>query len=208
MKGADKMSKLSTQAEQIAKSFPELKTADIQACDNLIKSKIVGYTNPKMFDMVAKLLVNEIEPKLSTSNHKKVMKKCKNLAEVYLKNDEQFLLQENWFCLLAYFISIVAMICRVLNLNTQTNDWISFGAYFAALVIWLFIVKVKNLMSRKMLHFLNCFNRCAPSMTIISNLVFYAFLLAEFGIALLGVVTVGSLVITMALTVEKYNRTK
>ncbi len=150
------MTKLSTPAEKGAKMFPELNQADIQACDVLVKSTIMGYTNPEIDEVITELLVRELAPKLKADTHDIIRKKCKKLAHIYLENDNQFVLQENWFCMLAYFISIDAMICRIANLNSCVNDWISFLSFFVALIVWQGIVKIKPLMSGNAYHFLNC----------------------------------------------------
>lgn len=199
---------LSKEEKQIKKSFPELETTKIREFHKVIKSDIVSYTNDNLIDMVTNRLVEKIMPCLNTSNHDKVKKKCKKLVATYWEYNKQDLLQENWFCLLAYCISIATMICRILEMNTKNNDLASFIFCFVALLIWIAIVNTKKMMNNKVSHFLECFNRCAPSMTIISNTIFYFILLRELENVLLCVVTAGSLVITMAATILVYNRTK
>jgi hypothetical protein len=84
------------------------------------------------------------------------------------------MLQENWYCLLAYFITIATMILRVKDVKTEKmNDLISLVMYLVALILWIIIVKTKKLMSLRVERFLIAFNHHAPSMIVISSLLFY-----------------------------------
>lgn len=69
------------------------------------------------------------------------------------------MLQENWYCLLAYFITIATMILRVKDVKTEKmNDLISLVMYLVALILWIIIVKTKKLMSLRVERFLIAFN--------------------------------------------------
>jgi FlaA1/EpsC-like NDP-sugar epimerase len=84
------------------------------------------------------------------------------------------MLQENWYCLLVYFITIATMILRVKDVKTEKmNDLISLVMYLVALILWIIIVKTKKLMSLRVERFLIAFNHHAPSMIVISSLLFY-----------------------------------
>ena len=74
---------------------------------------------------------------------------------------------------MAYFVSIATMILRVLEVKTKTNDCISFVLYFVALLLWILIVQIKRLMGLKADRFLVAFNHHAPSVIIVSSLLFY-----------------------------------
>lgn len=84
-----------------------------------------------------------------------------------------WILQENWYCLLAYFIAIATMILRVFETNQETNDRISFAMYWVILVAWLIIVSTKRLIGVQADRFLIAFNHHTSSIIIVSPLVFY-----------------------------------
>lgn len=107
------------------------------------------------------------------NNSDKIKKKSNKLAAYYLENNKLWILQENWYCLLAYIITIITMIGRVLEVETSLNDKVSCGMYFGALVVWLILVKSKRFMGEEAEKFLKAFNNHAPSMIIISSLLFY-----------------------------------
>ena len=115
----------------------------------------------------------EIKKYTKTKNVKKVKNKCNKLASEYLENNRIWNLQENWYCLLAYFITIATMILRCIDVKTKTNDWISLAMYFAVSGLWIIIVKTKRFMGLKAESFLIAFNNNAPSLTIVSSLFFY-----------------------------------
>ena len=92
---------------------------------------------------------------IKNKNFKRIKKKCNKLASEYLENNRIWMLQENWYCLLAYFITIATMILRVKDVKTEKmNDLISLVMYLVALI-------------------LIAFNHHAPSMIVISSLLFY-----------------------------------
>lgn len=69
---------------------------------------------------------------------------------------------------------LVTMILRCIDVKTKTNDLISLVMYFAVLGLWIFIVKTKRFMGLKAERFLIAFNNNAPSLIIVSSLLFYS----------------------------------
>lgn len=121
----------------------------------------------------SKVVSEEITKYYKCSNADKFRKKCNRIAACYKANGRVWLLQENWFCLLAYLIMIATMICRVLELETRCNDITSFYIYIVAAVIWCCIVGREKLMDEKAEKFLDAFNHQAPSLVIIFSIIFY-----------------------------------
>lgn len=83
------------------------------------------------------------------------------------------MLQENWYCLLSYLITVATMVLRLFDITPQVNDWITFIGYFIVLFTWIVIVQTKELMGEKAENFLAAFNNHAPSITILSMIIFY-----------------------------------
>lgn len=198
-----------TQMQLLIKEFPEISKDKAAEIDSKLKDKISSQTNSNLLDKLAEELVQEIQPLIASRNRKKIKKKCKAVLEFYINNEHQYVLQENWFCLLAYLISLVVMIVRVINVSVECNDMLSWGMYFGALLIWLVLVKIKYAMSDNAKLLLDSFNRCAPSMTIIGSLLFYTAICLK-TVPTWGLITIvlASLVITGCLTLHKYKSVK
>ena len=140
----------------------------------MIKTKVLAYESDTVNGDISEELQKEIKKYTKMKNVKKVKNKCNKLASEYLENNRIWNLQENWYCLLAYFITIATMILRCIDVKTKTNDLISLVMYFAVLGLWIFIVKTKRFMGLKAERFLIAFNNNAPSLIIVSSLLFYS----------------------------------
>ena len=67
---------------------------------------------------------------------------------------------------------IITIIQRILDKNQQFNDFISWIVYMVVLVIWGVITKHRSMMGEKAEKFLLAFNHHAPSMIIVSSMLF------------------------------------
>ena len=147
-------------------------TASVETFEDEVSPPVYGIVfHPDLIRGTS--LGKEIKKYTKTKNVKKVKNKCNKLASEYLENNRIWNLQENWYCLLAYFITIATMILRCIDVKTKTNDWISLAMYFAVSGLWIIIVKTKRFMGLKAESFLIAFNNNAPSLTIVSSLFFY-----------------------------------
>ena len=156
------------------KEFPQINTDVAKEIDIKIKTKILAYESDTVNRDISEGIQKEIKKYTKTKNVKKVKNKCNKLASEYLENNRIWNLQENWYCLLAYFITIATMVLRVIDVKTEKiNDLISVIMYLAALILWLIIVKTEKLMNWRVERFLIAFNHHAPSMIFISSLLFY-----------------------------------
>lgn len=158
---------------RLMEEFPEINADVAENIDIKTKAKVLTYQSDNDNRDVSIVLQEEIKKCVKTKNFGKISKKCNKLASEYLENNRVWILQENWYCLLAYFVSIATMILRVLEVKTKTNDCISFVLYFVALLLWILIVQIKRLMGLKADRFLVAFNHHAPSVIIVSSLLFY-----------------------------------
>lgn len=164
-----------------------------------------GRISKDIADYIYNMLIKNY---ISCKNLKKIRKKCNRLSRVYLENDRLWGLQENWFCLLAYILAIVTMVCRILEMNTVMNDRASFLIYFGALVVWYIITNQKRFMGKNAEIILNAFNNQAPSLTIITSLLFYMVIVLELPKIIWIFVVVISVVGSIFLTWLWYRRQK
>ncbi len=159
---------------RLMKEFPQINADVAKEIDIMIKTKVLAYESDTVNGDISEELQKEIKKYTKMKNVKKVKNKCNKLASEYLENNRIWNLQENWYCLLAYFITIATMILRCIDVKTKTNDLISLVMYFAVLGLWIFIVKTKRFMGLKAERFLIAFNNNAPSLIIVSSLLFYS----------------------------------
>ena len=159
---------------RLMKEFPQINADVAKEIDIMIKTKVLAYESDTVNRDISEELQKEIKKYTKMKNIKKVKNKCNKLASEYLENNRIWNLQENWYCLLAYFITIATMILRCIDVKTKTNDLISLVMYFAVLGLWIFIVKTKRFMGLKAERFLIAFNNNAPSLIIVSSLLFYS----------------------------------
>ena len=159
---------------RLMKEFPQINADVAKEIDIMIKTKVLAYESDTVNRDISEELQKEIKKYTKMKNVKKVKNKCNKLASEYLENNRIWNLQENWYCLLAYFITIATMILRCIDVKTKTNDLISLVMYFAVLGLWIFIVKTKRFMGLKAERFLIAFNNNAPSLIIVSSLLFYS----------------------------------
>jgi hypothetical protein len=165
--------KLPKTQKRLLKEFPQMDMEMVEDIDVKIKTKVLIYQSDNINKDVSTVLQEEIKKHIKVKNTDKLKKKCNKLASEYLENNRIWMLQENWFCLLAYFITITTMILRTVEVETEVNDKISLVMYGISLVLWLIMVNTKRLMSLKVEKFLNAFNNHAPSVIFTSSLVFY-----------------------------------
>lgn len=164
---------LSLTQKSFSKEFPDIGIENVKIIDMKIKTKVMAYESTSINNDISKFIQMEVVKYVRSKNQGKINKKCKKLASLYLDNSRQCILQESWFCLLAYFITIVAMIVRVIEVETSINDKIFGGVYFITLFAWVIIVDSKKLMSKKVEKFLRAFNNHAPAIIVLSSLIFY-----------------------------------
>ena len=195
----------------ILKEFPIISITDVEKIDYNIKSRTSLETISLTHTDFSKVVSEEITKYYKCSNLDKLRKKCNKITECYKKNGREWLLQENWFCLLAYVIMIATMICRVLQLGTKDNDIVTFIVYLAATLIWYCIVKCKKLMGKKSEIFLAAFNHQAPMLSIVMPMFFF-FVIVKYDspINLLpgSIIILASIIYCAYRTFRWYNRSK
>ena len=162
-----------TTQKRLMQEFPQIDADVAEEIDIKIKTKVLAYQSNNVNRDISEEIQKEIKKHIKTKNLKLIKSKSNKLANEYLENNKIWILQENWYCLLAYFITIATMILRCIEIKTKTNDWISLIMYFVALILWIFIVKIKGFMSLKAERFFIAFNNQAPCMIIISLILFY-----------------------------------
>ena len=193
----------------ILKEFPIISITDVENIDYNIKSRTSLKTIPLTNKDYSKVVREEITDYCNCANADKFRKKCNRIAACYKANGSVWLLQENWFCLLAYLTMIATMICRVLELETRCNDITSFIIYMVAAAIWCCIVGCEKLMGEKAEKFLDAFNHQAPSLVIIVSIIFYMWMsfapAKSFGGSC---IIVGSIVACLFFTLHWYYRSK
>lgn len=165
--------KLSDQANEVKHEFPTMSDKELQNVDLLIKQKINDYNVTDAFGDISVYIEEQLSKRVESKNSKKIRKKSRKLTKVYLENERVFKLQEGWYCVLAYLLTIANMIQRVININTKMNDIISLGLYLGAMIIWSVIVGTKNLMGEAIEGVIDQFNSASAFMTIISLAIFY-----------------------------------
>lgn len=111
---------------RLMEEFPEINADVAENIDIKTKAKVLTYQSDNVNRDVSIVLQEEIKKYVKTKNFGKISKICNKLANEYLKNNRIWILQESWYCLLAYFVTIATMILRVLEVKTETNDLISF----------------------------------------------------------------------------------
>lgn len=162
-----------TTQKRLMQEFPQINADVAEEIDIKIETKVLAYQSNNVNRDISEEIQEEIKKHIKVKNLKLIKSKSNKLANEYLENNKIWILQENWYCLLAYFITIATMILRCIEMKTKTNDWISLIMYFVALILWIFIVKIKEFMSLKVERFFIAFNNQAPCMIIISSILFY-----------------------------------
>lgn len=163
-----------TQTEKLRECFPEISEEEAKEMDLKIKAKIHAYESSHINEEISEYIREQvIKDCIKTKNVRRVKRKCNKLASYYIQASKMWILQENWFCILTYLISIVLQICCVMEIDTALNDMVTFFANLLAIVIWLCLVKSKKFMNQSAELFLNAFNQAAPSIIIFCSLLFY-----------------------------------
>lgn len=200
--------KTTSDTHQLTKEFPEIPEEKANEINIEIKKRIIAYQPTGINEDISRQIQLITKKYVISKNANRVKKKCNRLAAYYLKSDMRWNMQENWFCLLAYFIMIVTMVSRVLELETWTNDRLSLGMYFIALIVWRLIEKNHRLMGRKAEMLLNAFNKQAPSMIFISSLMFYYVIILSHN-KVIWITEIGvSIIFTGWVTILWYQRIK
>lgn len=197
--------------KKISKEFPDIGEKNVEKIDYNIKSRTSLETISLTNKDFSKVVREEVTKYYNCSNTDKLRKKCNRITECYKKNGREWLLQENWFCLLAYVIMIATMICRVLQLATKNNDIVTFIVYLAASVIWCCIVKCKKLMGKKSEIFLAAFNHQAPMLSIVMPMLFF-FMIVKYdspvNLLLGSIIILASIIYCVYGTLHWYYRSK
>lgn len=162
-----------TTQKRLMHEFQQINADVAEEIDIKIKTKVLAYESSDFNRDISEEIQKEIKKHTKVKNLKLIKKKSNKLAKEYLENNRIWILQENWYCLLAYFITIATMILRCVEVETKMNDIISFGIYFITLILWTLIVKRKEFMSSKMERFFIAFNNQAPCIIVISSILFY-----------------------------------
>ena len=165
--------KISELQSRLMKKFPEIPLEVVEQIDIEIKTKVLIYQSENINKDISMEIYKRVSKYVNTKNKTNIKKKCNKLASEYLENNRVWFLQENWYCLLAYFITLATMIIRVINPRTEINDIVSFFMYLLSLILWLLIVQTRRFMGIKADRFLWAFNHHAPSWIIVSSLLFY-----------------------------------
>lgn len=192
--------------QELLKEFPNLELRDVTRIDILIKTKLKIYESCNMNSDISAAIQKEISKSCKYKNEKKIKKKCNKIAAQYIKNEKIWIVQENWYCILAYLITIVTMILRVIEVEQKVVDVISFAMYTVAMILWLVIVKSEKLMGASAHKFLIAFNNHAPSMIIVSSMVFYLCVCCTTCRWILIAVIVISVILCIDLTLLWYKR--
>lgn len=196
--------KRNTQMDMLLRTLPRISEGEARNIDRWLKDKLSSQT-----DELTEELIKKIVPYVKSKVSKKDKKRCKKVVKYYMHNEDQYMLQENWFCLLAYLISLCVMVFRILDVSTKCNDFLSLFTFMGALIIWLVLVNFKYSMSDEAKLWLDSFNRCAPSMTIVGSLLFYCFICFKPAKTwMLVMIVLGSFVVTGCCTVCKYKSVK
>ena len=197
--------------KKISKEFPDIDEKNVEKIDYNIKSRTSLETISLTHTDFSKVVSEEITKYYKCSNLDKLRKKCNKITECYKKNRREWLLQENWFCLLAYVIMIATMVCRVLQLATKSNDIVTFIVYLAATFIWYCIVKCKKFMGKKSEIFLAAFNHQAPMLSIVMPMFFF-FTIVRFdspaNLLLGSIIILASIIYCVYGTLHWYYRSK
>lgn len=197
-----------TTQKRLMQEFPQINADVVEEIDIKIKTKVLTYQSNNVNRDISEEIQKEIKKHLKVKNLKLIKSKSNKLAKEYLENNKIWILQENWYCLLAYFITIATMILRCIEMKTKTNDWISLIMYFVVLILWIFIVKIKGFMSLKAEKFFTAFNNQAPCMIIISSILFYLVVCVCTCRYIWGAVIVLSFLVGMLFTYLWYKREK
>lgn len=163
----------STTQKRLMQEFQQINADVAEEIDIKIKTKVLAYESSDFNRDISEEIQKEIKKHAKVKNLKLIKKKSNKLAKEYLENNRIWILQENWYCLLAYFITIATMILRCVEVKTKMNDIIYFGIYFITLILWTLIVKRKEFMSSKMERFFIAFNNQASCIIVISSILFY-----------------------------------
>lgn len=119
-----------TTQKRLMQEFQQINADVAEEIDIKIKTKVLAYESSDFNRDISEEIQKEIKKHTKVKNLKLIKKKSNKLAKEYLENNRIWILQENWYCLLAYFITIATMILRCVEVDTKMNDIISFGIYF------------------------------------------------------------------------------
>ena len=159
--------------DKLEKEIPQIGKDEVEKLDAEIR-QFTARIDGEKFSQI-KDFINE---KIGKYGAEDLDEKCKYLTNVYIKNDDIWMLQENIFCFMALIYSILSLSMRILQEITQknvfTSDKMQFALLLALLIAYVVICnKGKTDENSKFNTFLKELNRKAPSMTIIMSLAFY-----------------------------------
>lgn len=160
---------ISDRAKKIADIFKLDSNINVDKIDLEIYNRVMKHPDSykEVFGDIKKILKNH---RIKAKHFKK---KCKSLAQHYMKKSLEWELIENWFCVFAYVITIITMVLSVINLSDGLIDGISAIIYLIVLVLGSNVYKYDILMSGKVCLYLRMFNRTAPSFIVLHSFFFY-----------------------------------
>ena len=97
--------------------FQQINADVAEEIDIKIKTKVLAYESSDFNRDISEDIQKEIKKHTKAKNLKLIKKKSNKLAKEYLENNRIWILQENWYCLLAYFITIATMILRCVEVD-------------------------------------------------------------------------------------------
>lgn len=168
-----KQKHLSPVEAKIKKAFPELDIMTVRKINEEALNKVRYYEAENKVEELSIFLQSKIGECIRSKNVRKIRKVCNGLARLYWENNRRYTLQESWFGLLAYLISIPAMVTRILDVQTRINDWLTLGMYAAIMMVWFLLDKFHGYMGERTERFLTAFNHHISSWTVVSVLIFY-----------------------------------
>ncbi len=158
---------------EILNRFPKLSEERAHTIDQEIKKKIA---EDDSFQKVTRYVQDELKgEKISkySFNHN-----CSKIAEVFLENNDRWMRQENFFCLLALIISVISMVFSYINLYANFEspfcDLFQVCLFVTALVVFLILNKTKWFFKNARFKlFIDILNRYSPGLILFGNTVFY-----------------------------------
>lgn len=174
--------------------------------DKNIKTYIAHYESANINEDVSLFIKLQLKKEgIIADDSRRINKKCRKLASIYMDNDDLWMYGENWFCVLAYVVTIGCLAARILQEYAIkiSNDVLMMGMSLAALIVWIFINSNRSRKSRTKVM-LNLFNRYSPSLIMVTNVIFYYMVLSKWSRVLLILMLAGSILAMIVLLKYKY----
>lgn len=203
------MKEENNQIIKLKEILPGASDEALKKIDSKIKTEVSSLKQNACIDLYQDQdLFRIIRGVVLSEDDRNIKKIQKQIVEYYLENDNQLELQENWFCLFAYILSIILMVLRIIEVKPKTNDVASLALYVGLMVIWIPVANSKCMMNKNVGLWLSSFNRCAPSITFIGGTMFYLTVVSGLSQTLLIIIVVLSVIITSYLTITLHRKAK